>query len=258
MRLSIDVALDYWIDEPADIVLQIEAAAMPDQQLESQSLTVWTDTPIAAVPGEDGIGQRCLTRGFGQFKAQYQAIVAIDRPQLDIAALIGTPRHRLPGAVIGYLFPSRYCEADMFEGFVQSRFGALSGGALALALNDWVAGNIRYQGGTSTGTTTAMMTFASRHGVCRDYAHLLVALARAGGLPARCVAAYAPGVKPRDFHAVCEIWIDGSWHLFDATGMAGSADIARMVVGRDATDIAFMTVFGAALLNSQSVTVTAL
>ena len=98
-------------------------------------------------------------------------------------------------------------------------------------------------------------TFAERRGVCRDYAHLLVALARAGGdTGALCFAAYAPGVDPPDFHAVAELWLDGDdWHLVDATGMANMRRIiARVAVGRDATDIAFMTVFGRAdLVNSQ-------
>ena len=102
-------------------------------------------------------------------------------------------------------------------------------------------------------------TFAARRGVCRDYAHLLVALARAGGIPARCVSAYAPGVDPPDFHAVAELWLGGGWHLIDATGMATCGDLARVAVGRDATDIAFMTVFGQAyLMNEQTVKVTRL
>ena len=255
MRLSIDVSLDYWIAEPADVLLQIEAAALPDQRLEVQELTVYSDTPIAAVPGEDGIGQRCLSRGAGQFRADYRAIVSIDRPTIDIAALPPTPIRALPGAVIGYLLPSRYCEADRFQGFVRDAFAGLEGGALALALRDWVGDALQYEPGTSSGVTTAMMTFAERRGVCRDYAHLLCAFARAVNIPARCVSAYAPGVDPQDFHAVCELWLGGGWHLMDATGMASPADIVRVAVGRDATDIAFMTVFGAATLYGQSVSV---
>ena len=95
-----------------------------------------------------------------------------------------------------------------------------------------------------------------RSGVCRDYAHLLVALARAGDIPARCVAAYAPGVDPPDFHAVAELWLDGEWRLVDPTGMANCQDLVRVCVGRDATDIAFMTIFGSASLIEQRVAVT--
>lgn len=127
---------------------------------------------------------------------------------------------------------------------------------MAQALVDWTRGALCYRGGASAGETTALDTFASREGVCRDYAHLLVALARAAEIPARCVAAYAPGVDPPDFHAVAELWLEGAWRLVDATGMAAADEIARVCVGRDATDIAFMTVFGTALLERQHVTVT--
>jgi transglutaminase-like putative cysteine protease len=84
---------------------------------------------------------------------------------------------------------------------------------------------------------------------------LLVSLARSGGIPARCVSAYAPGVDPPDFHAVAELWLAGGWHLIDPTGMASRDELARVAVGRDATDIAFMTVFGSATMNQQRVTV---
>lgn len=255
MRLAIDVTLDYWIEDAADVLLQIEVAALPDQRLETQDLKVWTDTPLVAVVGEDGVGQRCLAHGTGSFRAEYHAVVAIERPTVDIAHLAAAPPRALPGSIISYLLPSRYCESDRFEGFVHAEFAGLEGGAMAVAMRDWVEHNLRYECGTSSGITTAMMTFADRRGVCRDYAHLLCTLARAGGIPARCVSVYAPNVDPQDFHAVCEVWLADGWHLLDPTGMAGSDDIARVSVGRDATDIAFMTVFGRTVLNDQQVQV---
>ncbi|OYY89671.1 MAG: transglutaminase [Sphingomonas sp. 28-66-16] len=255
MRLAIDVVLDYWIDGQADLLLQIEVAAMVDQRLAKQDLTVFNAAPLVAVAGEEAIGQRCLTVASGSFRAEYKAIVEIERPVLDLAPLPAMPKHALPGQVIGYLMPSRYCEADRFEGFVGKEFAGLSGGELAVAIRDWVGANLTYESNSSDGTTTALGTFAQRSGVCRDYAHLVCALARAGGIPARCVSAYAPGVEPQDFHAVAELWLDGGWHLVDATGMADASDLARVAVGRDATDIAFMTVFGRTQMNEQRVTV---
>ncbi len=255
MRLSIDVELDYWIEDEADVLLQVEVAAMADQKLTLQDLKVWTDSPLTAVRGEDGIGQRCLARGTGSFQVHYQAVVTIDRASVDIATLHAAPPRLLPAEVISYLLPSRYCESDRFEGFVLGEFAGLSGGAMAAAMRDWVHRHLRYEAGTSSGVTTAMMTFADRRGVCRDFSHLLCALLRAAGLPSRCVSAYAPGVEPQDFHAVCEVWLADGWHLLDATGMAGCNDLARVAVGRDATDIAFMTVFGRAVMNSQKVSV---
>ncbi|TPG18545.1 transglutaminase family protein [Sphingomonas koreensis] len=255
MRLAIDAMLDYAIAEPCDVLLQIEVAAMPDQRLDHQRLIVEAPEALRAVPGEDGIGQRCWTLGAGAFRAFYRAEVTIDRPTVVIEQLPATAVRDLPGHVVGYLLPSRYCEADRFDHFVRGEFPGLTGGALARALADWVQANLTYSAGATSGVTTALMTFAERRGVCRDYAHLLATLARAGGIPARCVSAYAPGVDPPDFHAVCELWLGGAWQLIDATGMAAPGDLARVVVGRDATDIAFMTVFGDAQMIAQRVSV---
>lgn len=259
MRLSIDVRLDYGIGGPdgddADVLLQIEAAKMADQHIVEESLTVWSDSPIRAVPGEDGIGQRCWARGHKRITAAYRAIVEVDRPVVALGTYGVTPPRMLPGDLTAYLLPSRYCQSDRFEGFVQREFAGLKGGPLAAALTAWVGNALDYRVGATTGETTALDVFATRAGVCRDYAHLLVALARAGEIPARCVSAYAPGVDPPDFHAVAELWLDGAWRLVDATGMASCGDIARVCVGRDATDIAFMTVFGTAELQTQTVRV---
>jgi len=259
MRLSIEVDLDYAImGPPTDVLLQIEAAAMADQRIVSEALTVWSDTPVVAVRGEEGIGQRCWIRAESWLKAEYRATVEIDRRPVDLARLPATPARALDGTLVPYLLPSRYCQSDRLEGFVRREFGGMGGGALAVALAEWVADALDYRANTSSGETTAIDTFASRSGVCRDYAHLLVALARAGEIPARCVSAYAPGVEPPDFHAVAELWLDGAWRLIDATRMAPAETIARVCVGRDATDIAFMTVFGIAQFVNQSVRVVAL
>ncbi len=255
MRLSIDVHLDYGFAEPADVLLQIEAAAMPDQWIETESLVIRSDHPIRAVPGEAGIGQRCWARGEGRLVADYHAIVAIDRPGIELAALPETMVRALPAETVRYLLPSRYVESDRFEHFVRGQFAGLRGGALAAALTDWVRENLTYSGAVSHGHGSALTTFAERRGVCRDYAHLLVALARAAEIPARCVGAYAPGVDPPDFHAVAELWLDGAWRLVDPTGMASCDDLARVAVGLDATEIAFMTIFGVATLQRQTVCV---
>lgn len=255
MRLSIDMMLDYTIDGAADVLLLVEAAAGVDQRLEVQDLRAYCPSPLRAVPGEDGVGQRCWARAEGRFVAEYRATVDVRRAVADLSTLPATPPRAMPGETIPYLLPSRYCESDRLEGFVLQEFAGLAGGALATALAEWVRRYLTYASGSSSGVTTALMTFAERRGVCRDYAHLLVALARAGGIPARCVSAYAPGVDPPDFHAVAELWLGDRWHLLDATGMAAPDDLVRVAVGRDATDIAFMTVFGYATFNAQTVRV---
>ena len=256
MRLLIDVHLDYALPVPADVLLQVEAAMLPDQTVVDDQLTIWSDEPIRSVVGYEAIGRRCWARIVDRLTVHYRATVDVERPSVRLADYAPTSPRMLPGPAVAYLMPSRYCQSDRLEGFVHRRFGRLRGGALAAALVEWVRDSIDYRSGSSSGETTALDTFASRSGVCRDFAHLLVALARAGDIPARCVSAYAPGVDPPDFHAVAELWLDGEWRLVDATGMANCQDLVRVSVGRDATDIAFMTIFGTAALLQQRVSVT--
>jgi transglutaminase-like putative cysteine protease len=254
--IDIDVLLDYHIPEPHDVLLQIEAAAMADQRIVSSRLTVTSPERLGAVAGEEAIGQRTWAAAAGQFRAEYRAQIVIDRTIVALDALKSGDPRTLPALVVPYLLPSRYCESDRFEAFVQREFGDHDGGAKIAAMCDWIDREVDYVSGASTGETTAADTFVQRQGVCRDYAHLLAGFARAAMIPARLVSAYAPDVTPPDFHAVVEVWLGDNWHLVDATGMAEPHEIVRICVGRDATDIAFMTVFGTADFREQRVTVT--
>jgi transglutaminase-like putative cysteine protease len=162
----------------------------------------------------------------------------------------------LPAEVIPYLWPSRYCEADRFEAFVRREFPGPSSGATVRAMAHWIYEHVDYTLGSSDASTTAVDVFVTRQGVCRDFAHLMASFARALGVPARLVSAYAWDLDPPDFHAVVEVWLDGGWYLVDATELAPLDGLVRIAVGRDATDIAFMTIFGNAALCSQAISVT--
>ena len=95
-------------------------------------------------------------------------------------------------------------------------------------------------------------TFVDRAGVCRDFTHLAITLFRAAGIPARAVSAYACKLDPPDMHAVAEVFLAGSWWLVDPTGKAPIEGLIRVATGLDATDIAFMTIFGQGGLVRQS------
>jgi transglutaminase-like putative cysteine protease len=95
--------------------------------------------------------------------------------------------------------------------------------------------------GSSLPTDGAIRTLLARQGVCRDYAHLTVALLRALNVPARLVSVYAPGLFPMDFHAVAEAWIEDGWQVVDATTLAPRETLVRIATGRDAADSAFLT-----------------
>lgn len=258
MRLQINVELDYGLSRPCDLLLQIEAAAIPEQRIEAAHLDLSPCEHFARVPALDHIGERIWLRAADRIAAHYRAIVSIERVLCDVATLPALPPHRLPGETVQYLLPSRYCPSHQFTDFVESRFGELRGGAKLAAMRDWVAGHLAYVPGSSNFETTAVDTFHSGKGVCRDYAHLLITLARAGEIPARYASVYAPGVKPPDFHAVTEVFLGGEWHLVDATGMSREAEMAMIGIGRDSGDVAFLTGFGPLFLRSQSISVTAI
>jgi transglutaminase-like putative cysteine protease len=103
-------------------------------------------------------------------------------------------------------------------------------------------GRLIYLGGSSGPSDDAVDTLLRGEGVCRDYAHLVLALLRAQDVPARLVAVSAPGLSPMDFHAVVEAWVDGAWQVLDATGLAPRASMLRIATGRDAADTAFLSV----------------
>lgn len=257
MILNIEVGLDYAIDGQASILLQIEAAEMADQHLSQTHIDVRTPDHFVRIPGEDGIGDRIWLQASGSLTCDYRASVAVDRPRFDLASLDPAEMHELPGETVKYLMGSRYSQSDQFQNFVRTEFEGLEGGARIAAIRDWIEQTFEYVPGSSDAGTTALDTFIQRRGVCRDYAHVMVTLARAAGVPARVVSVYGLGVEPPDFHAVAEVFLGHGWRLVDATGMCEADAMARVGVGRDAADISFMSVFGGAVtMRTQTVKVT--
>ncbi len=255
MRLKIRAQLDYYFAHPTDVLLQLEAAAIPEQLIEQCYINVSPCEHFARVAAHDNIGERIWLRLSGQVLINYSATVLIGRLLTDCLSLPTVPHHLLPGETVEYLMASRYCPSDQFQTFVEAEFGGLEGGARVIAMRDWVAAHFSYVPGSSNSDTTALDTFVKRQGICRDYAHVMITLVRASGIPARMASVYALGVEPQDFHAVAEVFLGGEWHLVDATGMAKEEAMAKIGVGRDAADIAFLTAYGQAQMNSQSVTV---
>lgn len=143
--------------------------------------------------------------------------------------------------LISYLRPSRYAEADKFFGFATTEFGRY-GTSLTLLekVSSWVGTRLNYVPGSSDPIDGATDTLLAGAGVCRDYAHLVIALLRALYVPARLAAVYAPGCAPMDFHAVAEAFVDGVWRVVDATCLAPRQSMVRIATGRDAADAAFL------------------
>jgi transglutaminase-like putative cysteine protease len=181
----------------------------------------------------------------GEVDICYSATVQVDMPfrnpsfsEMRIADL--------PSDVLPYLLPSRYCESDLLSAMAQRTFGQLPQGFNRVeAICEWIHTNIAYEAGSSKPSTTARDVLANRAGVCRDFAHLGVALCRALNIPARFVVGYSEFADPPpDFHALFEAYLEGQWVLFDATRLAPIEKLVRLGTGTDAKDVAFATIYG--------------
>jgi transglutaminase-like putative cysteine protease len=155
-----------------------------------------------------------------------------------------------------YLRPSRYAEADKFYGFAATEFGSYADSTTLLEkVSSWVGTRLNYVTGSSDPIDGAVDTLLAGAGVCRDFAHLVVALLRAVKVPARVVSVYAPGLYPMDFHAVAEAFVEGHWRVVDGTLLAPRQSLVRIATGRDAADVAFLDNHkGAIALNTLAVT----
>jgi transglutaminase-like putative cysteine protease len=263
MPIAISVQFDFSLDQPTDLILQFEAADLPEQSILSSDTRMSCGDGYARVPAHDAIGERVLVEADGHYEVAYEAVVEVNRLVPDITGLAQLHPHELPGETLDYLLDSRYCPADRLQPFAEDEFGGTTGGARIDAIRDWIARHFTYEHGSSTPTTTALDSFIERRGICRDYAHVLITLARASTIPARYVSCFAPGVTPPDFHAVAEVFLadetipgGGAWYIVDATGMADPAETVKIGVGRDAADVSFLTSFGPSQFGDKRVTVT--
>ncbi|MEP6478979.1 MAG: transglutaminase family protein [Rhodoglobus sp.] len=232
MLRTVSARMELSISGSTDMVFSIAAARGAD--LVSESLSFVLDgTPQQPTELVDSSGTRLhkFVSGPGTMVVEYRAEVT---GRAEPAALD-------PLDLVTYLRPSRYCESDTLTPTARSEFRGLKGHALLTAVTLWVWERLRYVPGSSQVTDGAEQTLLTRRGVCRDYAHLVIALLRALDVPARMVAVYAPGLFPMDFHAVAEAWIDGAWWVVDATRLAPRQGMLRISTGRDAADTAFLT-----------------
>ncbi|WP_307453972.1 MULTISPECIES: transglutaminase family protein [Microbacterium] len=224
------------VDEKADVVLSIAPAA--GWVVEEDLQIVVDGEVISAVEQMDAHGTRLhrATLPAGTAEVVYRAQVApptAPAPSDDVDP-------------VRYLRPSRYAPSDDL-GDAADAFAGLSPREAVERIPAWVFEHLSYVPGSSGPTDTAVDTLRAGEGVCRDYAHLTVALLRASGVPARLVSAFAPGLEPMDFHAVVEAFVDGRWEVVDATRLAPRDHLVRVATGRDAADTAFLTTLSGAM-----------
>jgi transglutaminase-like putative cysteine protease len=261
MKFQICSELDYTVSQPVTFILNIRPKTGPRQTLLEEKFTLLPEMPH--VPHADAVtGNRfdqITAQVPGLYHIRYEATVEtqvlkltdLDLPDVDVSDF-----HL---DVLSCLYPSRYCQSDRLGNLAVKLFGE-AGNPLqqTRAIVQWISTHVDYVVGSSTSTTSVVDSLVERQGVCRDFAHLGIALCRALNIPARYFTGYAHDLNPPDFHACFETWIGGHWLLWDATGLSSPDSVVHIGTGRDAADVSVCTSFGSLRLERQSVACKAL
>lgn len=251
VRLRLALELDYDITEPGcDFIFNIHVAHTERQQVVEEGLTLSQDVP-SRVETDPATRNRYLRVKAlpGPLRLAYGATVDLSHHVVDPARVGEVPVARLPAQVLSYLYPSRYCQSDRLHRLAMREFGQQwQGYSRVQAIRDWVLQRTTFSSNTSNSNTSAVDTLLETVGVCRDFAHLMIALCRAINIPARFTTGIDygadPALGPTDFHAYVEAYLGDRWYLFDPSGTAIPMGFVRLGTGRDAADVAFATIFG--------------
>jgi transglutaminase-like putative cysteine protease len=221
-----------------------------------------TPETLRATPGaqlrsyRDGFGNAChrliAPEGRTAFRADF-LIRDSGLPDERAPLALQHPVDELPDETLVYLLGSRYCETEPLSDFAWSLFGASRPGwPRVQAIVDYVHGHLSFGYENARATRTAEEAHAEKVGVCRDFAHLAIALCRCMNIPARYCTGYLGDIgvpalpTPMDFSAWFEVFLGGRWRTFDARHNAPRIGRIAMARGRDATDAAITTAFGRA------------
>jgi transglutaminase-like putative cysteine protease len=259
LTVRIGCAFVYEAFQAVPLLLNFKPRRGPGQSLLEEKLIIGPNLPTEEFEDRHGNIMYRMLLTPGRNEIRHDAIVAI-KPHVDNfgfesgAAL--SPAD-VPSELLRYTLPSRYCDSDKLLVFAGQQFGGLEPGkAQVQAICDWVHDNIEYRFGSGSPELSAFDVFQRRHGVCRDFAHLVVALCRALNLPARYVTGHLPDIgfidpgSPMDFHAYAEVYLGGKWWTYDARFNVPRIGRIKVSCGYDAVDCAFATIFGPAQMIS--------
>ena len=251
VRLQYKIDLKYEVTSPVcDFIFNVQAARTPCQRVVREKLDV---TPQASL--DEYLDPATRTRLLrlrakeGPLAVRCESVIDLDHLRSKPKEIGEVQVSQLPAEVLPYLYPSRYCESDRLHRFAYAQFGSLwQGYERVQAIRDWVQAHVEFTSNSSQGTTSACDTLVTKQGVCRDFAHLMIALCRAVNIPARFATGFDygadPALGPPDFHAYVEAYVGHRWYMFDPSGTAIPMGFIRLATGRDAADAAFASIFG--------------
>ncbi len=251
IRIHLRVELNYEIDHgTADFVFNIHAARTASQTIVAERLDLSQEVvPQFHTDPVTGNRYMRLHGAPGPLRLVYEATIDLSHHRASSSDLAEVPVRFLPPEVVGYIYPSRYCQSDRLLRLAANEFGGMwQGYSRVQAISQWVQQHVSFTSNTSNSNTSAVDTVIERVGVCRDFAHVMIALCRALNIPARFATGtdYGanPALGPPDFHAYVEVFVGARWYIFDPSGTGIPMGFVRFGTGRDAADVAFATIFG--------------
>lgn len=257
MKICLGYELIYRCPQPTPMILNLNIHYTRVADLDRADYVV-TEPWVPLSLYRDGFGNCCtrLVAPAGVTRITTDAVIN-DRG-LTEAIVPGAQQHAvewLPEETLVYLLSSRFCDTENLSVAAWKLFGNTEAGwPRVQAVCDFVHQHIRFDYQFARPTRTASEAFQERQGVCRDFAHLAIALCRCLNIPARYCTGYLgdigipPGAEPMDFAAWFEAYLGGSWYTFDPRNNAPRIGRVLIARGRDAVDVAISMTFGPALL----------
>lgn len=245
MWLRTSCKLKFTIEIPTPFILMLRPRSGAQQWIASEEYIL--SPSVSPIEFTDDFGNLCqrLVAPPGDFMISTTAKIMIS-DDVDVAyggEFINV--QNLPDSVLKYLLPSRYCESDCFnEMATEITENSYPGYDQVLAIEQWLRTTIRFEPGSSSSPLSAVEVKNNRFGVCRDLAHLGIALCRSLSIPARMVVGYFYTLEPMELHAWFEAYVAGRWYTFDATQPEKKAGYVSIGYGRDAADVAIYNQFG--------------
>jgi len=237
--------LEFQLVESTPLILMLRPRSGLQQWVSQEVYTLTPTVPV--VEYTDIFGNLCqrLVAPARKFLVHTSADVMTADVEDEAPGGFFVEIQQLPDQVLTYLLPSRYCESDRFGDLARDITGGVWPGYDQVnRVCDWVRDSIRYVPGSSAYPLSAVEVNVQGDGVCRDLAHLGIALCRSISIPARLVVGFLHGLEPMDLHAWFEAYVGGRWYTFDPTQGELRGGRVAVAFGRDAADVAVYHQFG--------------
>ena len=257
ITVRVGCSLVYEATGEASLLLNLKLRPDGNYAVVSEAMALGDNLPAEKFDDSHGncIVRVKLERGTNCFR--HDAIVAVSSQpdNHNIVATVPQAPADLPVPLLRYTLPSRYCDFDKMTDFAWEKFGQVEHGMPRVqAISRWLHENIEYRYMSGRSDISAWDVLQRGYGVCRDFAHLAIALNRTFNLPARYVTGHLPDIgfpdpeNHMDFHAYAEVYIGGSWFTTDARFHVPRIGRIKVSCGQDAVDGAFSTIYGGATL----------